>query len=317
MKQTRHSEETLRRYLLGESPAPEQAALETEFFADRELYEQVCEAENDLIEDYLRGTMPPTDREQFERHYFATPERRQQVEFARAMMRSLAQTEPTASAERIIAGGVSPRLAGWWASLLAPLRWPRPALGFSLAQPVLLVQAGAWLLVARRDSSRDQVASQALRAREQELEKQLASEHEQNKQLTAELERVRDQLRVIEEKQTGSHPTPAIVTILLSGGPGREESKQQTFRIPPTAEVVQIQLKLNRSDHPNYRATVKTAEGRSIWSRTGIHASGATVSFRIPARLLPTGDYLLTLDGVTAAGVVEDVNQSYFRVDNR
>src|SRR5262245_33292115 len=95
MKEISHSEESMRRYLLGELPVHENVALETEYFADRELYDQVCEVENDLIQDYLSGKLRQSERERFERHYLATPEKRQQIEFSRALQRSIAQTRPT------------------------------------------------------------------------------------------------------------------------------------------------------------------------------------------------------------------------------
>src|SRR5215813_3671902 len=116
MKHTQYSEEALRRYLMGELPATEQVALETEYFGDRELYEQICELENDLIDDYVQGRMAPADREQFERHYLTIPEKHQQVEFARAMRRSLPRTASTSSAEPSKLVEAPSESRSWWSS---------------------------------------------------------------------------------------------------------------------------------------------------------------------------------------------------------
>jgi len=50
--------------------------------------------------------------------------------------------------------------------------------------------------------------------------------------LTAELERAREQLRIAGENQTVGLSTPAVVTILLSGGLLHEGNKKYTFRAP-------------------------------------------------------------------------------------
>ena len=47
------------RYLLGDLPEIEQTAVEQEYFADPEKFEEVWAVENDLVDRYVRG-----------RHYF-------------------------------------------------------------------------------------------------------------------------------------------------------------------------------------------------------------------------------------------------------
>src|SRR5262249_20148180 len=259
---------------------------------------------------------PPADHERFERHYLATSERRQQVEFARAMNRSLDQTVSTASAGTFRSAGASSLLATLRSSLLAPLGSLKLALGFSLALAAVLALGGAWLLIhtsrLRHELAQTQINATALHEREQELERQIAFERGQSQQLTAELERIRDQLRIAEEQQSDPRSAPAIITLKLSGSPDRDKSLQQAFRVPPNAEIVQIELKLKNNDYPNYQATVKTAEGKYLWSRKQVQARGTTVFLRVPAKLFLTGDYILTLSGASATGEVEDVSQSYF-----
>lgn len=321
MKHTQYSEEALRRYLMGELPATEQVALETEYFGDRELYEQICELENDLIDDYVQGRMAPADREQFERHYLTIPEKHQQVEFARAMRRSLPRTASTSSAEPSKLVEAPSESRSWWSSLLAPPGSFKLAFGFSLTLAAVLAIGGVWLLMEtmrlRHELAEARKRTEALGRREQELERQIALDRTQSAQLIAELERIRDQLRIAEEMQSQQHSTPAVVTLLLSGGLFREGNEQKTLRVPPNAEIVQIQLKLKSSDFSNYQAAVNTAEGKHVWTRKQIKASGTTVFLRIPARLFPKGDYILTLSGISASGEAEDISKSYFRIDKQ
>ena len=63
---------------------------------------------------------------------------------------------------------------------------------------------------------------------------------------------------------------------------------------------------------------MKAAGGANVytWERvTPVAAkSGATITLTLPARMLASGDYLLTLRGVGESGEVEDVSKSLFRV---
>jgi len=176
--------------------------------------------------------------------------------------------------------------------------------------------AGAWLLMntlrLRGELTDARTVSMAQREREQELKRQIAAERAQGEQLTAELESAREQLRIATE-----HSTPGVITLLLSSGLLREGDKQNTFLVPPSTEFVQIQLQLKSRDYPAYQATVKTAEGRPVWNQKQLRAKGVALSLRAPARLFPTGDYILTVSGVSAAGEVEEVSHSYFRIVKR
>lgn len=309
MRETLYSEESLRRFLLGELPDAEQMALETEFFADRELFEQVCEAEKDLVDDYVLGNLSGEDRARFEQHYFATPERRRQVEFARAMMRSQARpmaVKASASAHR------SSGLTDWRRSLRAPTL----ALGLSFA----LAASCLWLVLntarLRRELGQTQTERTTLQQHERQLESRIVMQRAQSEQLARELENVREQLRIAETQQNA----PRLATFLLASV-GREESKQRTLRITAATDLVQLQIKLKSRDYSSYQATLRTVEGQSVWSRKPVKArltqTGAAVVLPIPAKRLPSGDYILTLSGISATGEAEDVSNSYFRVDKR
>ena len=63
-----NEEHIIHRYLLGELPEAERAALEEAYFNDRRLFEQVVRAENELVDRYARGLLPPPVRERFEKY---------------------------------------------------------------------------------------------------------------------------------------------------------------------------------------------------------------------------------------------------------
>ncbi|HEX8351739.1 MAG TPA: hypothetical protein VF611_02360 [Pyrinomonadaceae bacterium] len=91
-------ERNIRRYLLGEMSEAERAALEQEYFVDRQLFDRVMRVENELVDGYARGLLPPPTREQFIRHYLAHPRRRERAEFAEALAARLAAAGEVAAA---------------------------------------------------------------------------------------------------------------------------------------------------------------------------------------------------------------------------
>jgi hypothetical protein len=113
-----------RRYLLGQGTEEERAALEQEYFHSDAAVDRVAAAEDDLIEDYLSGSLDAADRGLFEREYLSTPRHRQRVETIRQLR---------TSASRTASGQRTDRSRQWLA----------------LAATLLLVAAGSvWLFIS-------------------------------------------------------------------------------------------------------------------------------------------------------------------------
>jgi anti-sigma factor RsiW len=81
----------LEAYLLGDLDDEARARTETAFFADDAVFVEVKQAEERLIERYLRGELSAAERTAFERHFAASPHRREQVEFQRALLALVAE----------------------------------------------------------------------------------------------------------------------------------------------------------------------------------------------------------------------------------
>src|SRR5436305_14897182 len=78
-------ETLLVQYLLGKLSEEKQAQVEDRAFADTDYRAALEAAEADLIDEYVRGELPPADRRSFESLFLASPQRRTKVEFARAL----------------------------------------------------------------------------------------------------------------------------------------------------------------------------------------------------------------------------------------
>src|SRR4029077_2358510 len=110
------SEQTMRRYLLGELSEGEQSALEAKYFADPEVFNQMLETESELVDGYVRGHLTRETRAQFEQSYGAHPARSERGAVAAAMATVIDQVE-----ESMPGSEPSPRPASWWQKLLASL----------------------------------------------------------------------------------------------------------------------------------------------------------------------------------------------------
>ena len=60
------SQQTLVRYLLGEMSDPEQTELEENYFADPRLFDQLVEAENQLVDQHARGQLAPEQQQHYQ-----------------------------------------------------------------------------------------------------------------------------------------------------------------------------------------------------------------------------------------------------------
>lgn len=308
--------ELMRRYLLGALPEAEQLRLEERFFADGETLEQIWAVENELIDAYVRNGLAGADREQFERHYLATPEHRERVAFAQELLRVADELDAEEQANMTARVPTE----SFWTKLLAGLRTPQFALGAVAALTILLFAGGAWLLSERArwreqlEQAQTERAATAQRARE--LEGQIAQQQERNTELSSELERLRE-----EQQRAIAAPSPTPRSSLLSFlllATVRGGDEQPTLKIPPGADQVRLQMKLERNDYPRYRVSLRPVDGGATLESARVSVAprrdGAIVSIKIPAAKLTRGDYILTLTGVNASGATEQINRYFFRV---
>jgi Sec-independent protein translocase protein TatA len=297
------------RYLLGDLPEAEQARLEDRAFSDREYLQTIEEAENDLIDDYVRGALSDAERRRFERGFAASAERKKKIEFARA----LARVVPASEAATTLAA------VPWWKALFALPRGLNPALQFSMAAAaVLLVFGAAWLFVANR-SLRTQIARlQAERQQQEEtLRQQAAAERARGEELARQLER---------ERARGDEPAQGnasfIASLFLPPGIGRGEDKRPKLALSPATRAVRLRVGLEQGDDFNrYRVEISAAQGQPVWTRDRLRAqtspAGRVIDLRLPAGALPAGRYELALQGVNDSQPPEDLRYYYFDVQRR
>lgn len=315
------SEQTMTRYLLGELSEAEQSALEQRYFTDPQVFDQVVQAENQLVDDYIRGELSPQARARLEQYYLAHPKRRERAKFAQALATKLDQV-------KAVKGAAEPsvQVESWWDRVRASLDGRRLALGFSMAL-LLIVIGGIWSLTERRRLHGELAQTQAARAvqeqHERELQQQLADERTRINDLNDELSRARSQVKGPEAAAPAMPTSPAFVTLLLTAGGtrGSDSGSAPKLMIPTGTEQVRIQLNLKEGNYPNYRVVLQAIGGETIFSRQGVKPkatkSGSVFVIIMPARRFAAGDYILTLRGVRPDAEVDDVSKSIFRVERK
>jgi len=326
-------EKLMEQYLLGVLPEEEVARLEERSLADYDFFEHLLVVENRLIDDYVTRQLPPRERAQFERHFLASPKRRERVEFARAFLKTVSPlpiAEPVVVAERRI----TEEQTSWPERMRSFFGLGNPGFGLAAAALLLLGFAVWSLLETRR--AREELAQlsrerTALQRRDRELQAALNSQQSQNEEMRRELERNRAELERLKEveaklQQTQPQsPLSSIASIILTppgfrGGPSgptpqltlEPDTKSARF----TLQVDQDLIKLILENYPDVRAEL-VRDGQIQSSRRGLKPSaGKAFIITLPAEQFNRGNYQLRLVGSGAVG--ETVIGDYqFKVEKK
>lgn len=320
-RQSNQNERTIA-YLLGTTSDEERARIEERYFSDDTEFEELETAEDELIDGYVRGELASTENQQFEKRMSQSRRLVQRVEFARMWAKKMAapavEVSPVSVADRKRDG----EEAGWWKKLFGfsgEARAPRLAVAFSV---LLLLVGGTALLVGwlkLREESR-QLASQqaALDQRQRDLDRQAADLKAQADQLARQGIPHPSPTEAALPPKPEEPAGPAILALALSPGATRGDSGR-SIRISPTTSQVAFNLDVRDTDYSSYQATVLTVDRTPVSSSGSLRLrrtpSGAALSFRVPAKRLPPGDYIVNVDGVTSAGAkMNGIHYYVFRV---
>ncbi|MFN0085602.1 MAG: hypothetical protein ACKVX9_09460 [Blastocatellia bacterium] len=298
-------ENLIHRYLLGDLPEADQAALEERWYSDDESFEQVWESENRLVDRYVRGRLSSAERARFEAHYLASPVHQRRVAAARLL---LAEADALAPAPE---PSFFARVNAWFRL--------SPSLQFAMAAGMLLLAAGAVWLLADRARLRGELAAiqrenAARDARERELARMIAAGHGERDQLTRELDRLRRERAEAQPAATSTPPAALTVFSFMLSPTSVRGTTGQPLTVPANADQVQLQLQVEPGEWKRFQATLQTAERAPVWRRRDLSSRGGRLVLALPAARLPHNDYVLILSGVDAAGRVEEINRYSFRV---
>jgi hypothetical protein len=291
-------------YLLGELSEPEQTELEERYFADPALFDELRAVRDDLIDAYIRDELSPDLRQRFERFFRASPRRREQIQFAEALLQAV-DCRPRLPVRSTTRPFTSERRFGFFTGY-------RQAI-LAAAAFVLLI-AGSWFFV------------HLIRQRQRDEQVQVITSNGPTPEPSAPAPTGSSQSPG--PSPTGS-PTrasspeskPVLATFVLTSDLVRSSTETQKLLIPKDATMVQLQLSVDGAAYRNYSAVVRTPEGAEVFRVRQLKSestkSGHVVLISIPANLLGNGDYIIRLNGLTAENETVNAGSYYFRVEKR
>ncbi len=109
---------TIRRYLLGLTPAAELAAIEEQMLRDGDFYQEILIGEDDLVDEYLAEKLSNAELEAFQSNFMTTDERREKLRFSKAFKTYLTEAAtpvPAASSAPAVDHGRK-----WYQSFFLP-----------------------------------------------------------------------------------------------------------------------------------------------------------------------------------------------------
>jgi hypothetical protein len=314
---TSEDDRTIRRYLLQELAEEERKRVEERMMTDDAFFEEVSFAEDELVDEYTRGSLKGIESQKFEQCFLTTPQDLEQINFNKAFRAHVSKATP-----HYKEAADSPHLTSLTALIATFWRSQRAAAAVALGIVMMLVAVSALLFVTER---RRRSEIDRLQAEMQRVEKELADQRNEASQLqrdvqdaqekNSELERQLADLKTALDRNAGAG-LGAMYSVILFPGTTRSSDRRQ-LRIPPDKKTVEFVLRVPSDDYPRYRAEIIGKGGKSISRsvpeivRTG---SEPRATLRLPAAKLPPGDYEVKLVGVTAAGETQNVELYYFTV---
>ena len=296
----------VRRYLLGDLPEAEQLALEQEYFADSEKFEQVWDLENELVDDYVRGRLTKQERELFEHNYLTTLRHQQRVAVARSLVQAVDETIAAEKKEAHKAKSTT----SWWTNLSAFFQMPQMAWGAAAAL-LLLTLVGYWYF--KKDTSfQNQVAKNLPDSQPTATVPTPVVTPGTTPSATSSAEQTKPTLS---NSPTAQPAVPAVLALVLGGGL-RKPGDVQPLTVPTGTKQVRLQIKLDSNEHSSYQIKLRSAAGKEVLNQSALHSSlnKKSVAVTVPANKLAPGDYILTLSGLTSASETEEINQYFFRI---
>jgi len=295
----------LRKYLLGDASAQEQEQIDNWLMSDKQAYDLMEAAEDDLIDDALAQRLDGRDLRLFNENFLATPQRQRKFQLSRSFQRAVNVAQPKNEPKASF-------------TLWDLFRY-RPGLAFvASALMVVLLVGGAWSLVRLAElqqqlhSATDQLAG--LNRDREDLQRQLEESQAQTRAA------LQQQAQPPETPGRGQAPsTLALMAMTLVPGITRSSSDIPKITLNANTTGVRFSLILLDDNFTAYRATLRNADDREIWTQDKAPSTatpdGKAVVLTVPSANLSSGDYSFLLMGLPTSGSPENIGRYYFHTN--
>jgi hypothetical protein len=270
----------MRQFLLGHLDEKEREELEQLVLSDAHTREKLLMVEDDLIEDYLEGSLAGDERDEFLHQFLSIPHQRNKLKIAKSLLR-LARADAEAMSVTDTRQ-IEPE----------PTRQPRGSRSFLVYLPiaaglVIAVTVGAiWLVKYRGNVAR---------------EKQIQAIESELVQLNASRENL---------------PADQIATLIVPAISPRSVAANSSLTLE--RRVLELWLPPGPKQTERYDAVIQRVGGEGRYQipdlRLQDHAGEKVVRLRIFTRLLSPGTYRVRLNGLTPDGSVADTGEYTFEI---
>jgi hypothetical protein len=287
-------DKTYRRFLLGLASEEEQCSVEAAVLAGELDTLTLQIAEDELIDDYLLGSITREERCGFEEQFLITEERRQKLRFASALIEySRKKPVEDLSVKRELTSR-----AGTWVLL----SWKSTAYIAVAASVLLAVLAGLELTKLRQQTE----VAQETRNELTRLQAGLAADNRRAAQVIEPSTGIPSGT----EDSVDRMPVIEVATATRDVVPPR-------FSVPATARFARIDWNLSEPLAESYREVLLSGSGKKLWAQEFPAATLSPAnrsSIVLPASILVPGIYHLRLDRETTGGQFEESADYVFRV---
>ena len=268
--------------------------MEAAVLADELDASSLFNAEDELIDDYLLGSLTHEERNGFKSHFLSTEDRRQRLAFASALI-ECARKQPAEErpvGRKFASGG----------PMRALLSWKQTALFATGAAVLFAALAGFQQMQLRRQG---QIASEA-RNELTRLQAALDSSNSRAAQLSGR------STSSFGNPQAGVEQMPVI-----EFASSTRSVYPPLLRIPVHAQFVRINVKLSSPLAKKYRLVLVASNGDQLWSQefpSSILPAAQQSTIVLPASIFAPGMYHLRLAKVSPDNRFEESEDWVFRV---
>jgi len=327
--------EEMKRYLFFEASDAERETLEERFFDDNNLFYELMDLENDLVDGYAENKLDAGDRRRFERSLPLAPDRRAKVANAVALQTLIKEEKQTATI-------ITEDKPTFWQSVSAFFGLNASSFQYATAALLLFLMVGTGFLIFERwrigqelarlrDGENGRIAEmqrqeqvlqeqiKIIQEREQNLQTQLGSERGQTDILNDQLERElaektklereleslrREKRNLPVQPKDIQPPAPQIATIFLSpltGGKGGGDVK--TIKVNQNTAKISVTLQIPKeTTAETFSVRLNDAPLAANLKPRTTKSGGKFINLSLtPKNLSPDRDNFLTVTGNDAS----------------
>lgn len=311
------SESDIKRYVFAEMAGDERDAFEERVFVDDELFFEVADIENRLVDSYVAGDLSGDELTRFERSLEAVPSRREKIANARSLNTYIDE-------ERTSVVEVADERETLWHKIAGLLGGRSTSFAYGMSAAVVLLAVGTALLFFQNQRKNNELARlqdvqqrqgelqnelDASRQRESELRTAIDAERDTSGDLQDELDRERAHREEIERElhtlknANTSQPGPIVASAILFpiGGRGGQGGTVPNIKIGPETKRLSMRLTLPGNIGPDDRLTVRLNQkpiARDVAPR--VSGNNKSINVSVATQALKKGQN--DLDVVDSAG---------------